>query len=62
MSTRERQRQHDDTQPAAASPTPDAELRRTAERLFDEAEQAIARALSQDSAAFVSAARQASAE
>ena len=61
MTTRERQHQHDDTT-AIGAPTPDAELRRTAERLYDEAGEAIRRALSQDSAAFVSAARQASAE
>ncbi|MCC6765590.1 MAG: hypothetical protein IT293_13095 [Deltaproteobacteria bacterium] len=62
MSTRERDRHDRETPPAAAPPTPDAEIRRTAERLFDEAEHAIARALSGDSAAFLMASRQASAE
>ncbi|MCC6850256.1 MAG: hypothetical protein IT294_17330 [Deltaproteobacteria bacterium] len=62
MSTRERSRLDRETPPGAVPPTPDAETRRTAERLFDEAEQAIARALSGDSAAFLMAARQTSAE
>ena len=62
MSTREHDRRDRETEPAAAPPTPDAEIRRTAERLFAEAEQAIARALSHDSAAFLVASRQHSAQ
>lgn len=62
MSARESDRHDRETATTAAPPTPDAELRRTAERLFEEAERAIARALSGDSAAFLAASRQASAQ
>jgi hypothetical protein len=55
-----RERTHDvrDTQPGPSAPTGPLDLRATAERLLAQGADAIERALSQDSAAFLAANRQ----
>ena len=58
MSTRERHSDDRDAPPTPSMPTPDATTREAAQRLAAHAEEAIARALSRDSTAFLSASRQ----
>jgi hypothetical protein len=58
MSTREHHHRDRETPATPGTPTPDGTTRTAAERLMAHAEEFIARALSQDSAAFLTAARQ----
>jgi len=60
MSTRERPHHDRETPATPGTPTPDGAMRDAAARLLAHAEDAVARALSQDSAAFLTAARQTS--
>jgi len=58
MTLRERHHDTHDTRPAATVPAAQPDLRAAAERLLAQGADAIERALSQDSAAFLAANRQ----
>jgi hypothetical protein len=58
MTLRERHDHSHDTRPAPAPPPAEPDLRAAAERLLAQGADAIERALSQDSAAFLAANRQ----